>query len=280
MTFQQIRYILEVHRTGSVAAAAKALYLVPASLSIAISNLEQELGCRIFERTRSGIYSSYCQILKTNQEEHTEIRILGTDFAPTGAAFVRLVRTYKDRTDLNFFKAFGPYKSLHKKIVAGEADLLVLMHNESSLPTIEANAETNGLAVKVLKKLPLAAVIGPGHRLYGKETIDFQELADDRIVNISRSSDFNNQLVQKKLLLPPERILSVSSSQVQQQLVDEGLAYSIGAEFPTEETKSRGLRFIPLGDLHQVLVAVYNPAVPMLPEVQRYLLFLQEELDK
>ena len=55
MTFQQIRYLLEIHRTGSVAAAAKALYLVPSSLSIAVSNLEQELGCRIFERTRSGM---------------------------------------------------------------------------------------------------------------------------------------------------------------------------------------------------------------------------------
>lgn len=295
MTFQQIRYLLEIHRTGSVAAAAKHLYLVPSSLSIAISNLEQELGCRIFDRTRTGmvptpegmeiihhanrIYSSYCQMLKPKQGERTEIRICGTDFAPTGAAFVRLIEANKDRTDLTFSKTFGPYKSLSKRLIAGEADLLVLMHNESSLLSIKSTADANGLAVKVLKKIPLAAAIGPGHRLYGKETVDYRELEDDRIADISRSPVFSNQQFKKVLPLRQDRILFVTSPQVQQQLVDKGLAYSIGPEFPTEETKARGTRFIRIGELNMAVIAVYNPALPMLPEIRQYLTFLQEELD-
>lgn len=296
MTFQQIRYLLEIHRTGSVAAAAKALYLVPSSLSIAISNLEQELGCKIFERTRSGmvptaegkeiiqhasrIYSSYCQMLKPKQDKRTNIRICGTDFPPTGTAFVRLLEAYKDRDDLVFSKTFGPYKSLNKKIVSGEADLLVRMHNESSLLSIKASAEADGLAVKVLKTFPIAAAIGPGHRLYHKETIDYRELEQDRIVDLSRSSSLSNPQLKKFLCLQQERVLTVSSVQVQSQLIDEGLAYSIGAEFHTPETNARGIRFIPIGDLKIAVIAVYNPALPMLPEVQRYLEFLQEELDK
>jgi len=296
MTFQQIRYLLEIHRTGSVAAAAKALYLVPSSLSIAISNLEQELGCRIFERTRSGmiptpegleiihhanrIYASYCQILKPKQNERAAIRICGTEFAPTGDAFVRLIEENQDRTDITFSKTFGPYKLLNKKIIAGEADLLVLVHNESSLLSIQNNAKANGLAVKVLKKMPLSAAIGPGHRLYSKETVDYRELEHDRIADLSRSSVFSNQPLKNILPLRKEQALSVSDAQIQQKLVDKGLAYSIGAEFPTEETKARRLRYIRIGELNTVLIAVYNPALPMLPEVRRYLELLQEELDK
>ena len=55
MTFQQIKYLLEIYRTGSIATAAKNLYLVPSSLSIAIGNLEQELDCQIFTRSKSGM---------------------------------------------------------------------------------------------------------------------------------------------------------------------------------------------------------------------------------
>jgi len=191
-----------------------------------------------------------------------------------------LIEENQDRTDITFSKTFGPYKLLNKKIIAGEADLLVLVHNESSLLSIQNNAKANGLAVKVLKKMPLSAAIGPGHRLYSKETVDYRELEHDRIADLSRSSVFSNQPLKNILPLRKEQALSVSDAQIQQKLVDKGLAYSIGAEFPTEETKARRLRYIRIGELNTVLIAVYNPALPMLPEVRRYLELLQEELDK
>ena len=44
MTIQQLQYILEVHRTGSISKAANNLYLAQPNLSNAIRSLEQELG--------------------------------------------------------------------------------------------------------------------------------------------------------------------------------------------------------------------------------------------
>lgn len=296
MTFQQIRYLLEIHRTGSVAAAAKALYLVPSSLSIAISNLEQELGYKIFDRTRNGmvptpeglevihhanrIYSSYLQMLKPKKGSSTEFRIRGTDFAPTNTAFVRLATEYKDRSDLSLSKAFSSYRLLHQKLLAGEAELLVLLHNESSVPTVQASAEAKGLAVKVLKMFPLSAAIGPAHSLYDAQTLSYKHLEDQLLAD--HPSTFNNHRKQLKALLPSwqERKILSNNHPTLDQLVNAGIAFSIGPEFQTAETKARGLRYIRMGNQHQVLIAVYNPTTPMLPEVQRYLELLQEELDK
>ena len=55
MTIQQLQYVLEISRTGSVSKAAKTLYLSQPNLSNAIKNLENELGITIFERTPMGM---------------------------------------------------------------------------------------------------------------------------------------------------------------------------------------------------------------------------------
>ena len=54
MTLKQLEYILEVKDKGTVAAAAEALGISPAGLSKAVSELEAELGAKIFERTNKG----------------------------------------------------------------------------------------------------------------------------------------------------------------------------------------------------------------------------------
>ena len=55
MTLQQLRYVVEISRCGSITAAAQRLFIAQPSLSKAIRELESELGITIFERSRSGV---------------------------------------------------------------------------------------------------------------------------------------------------------------------------------------------------------------------------------
>ena len=55
MTFQQLRYLMEVYRTGSVSQAAEKLFVSRPSVSIGINSLEEELGYPIFFRTAQGL---------------------------------------------------------------------------------------------------------------------------------------------------------------------------------------------------------------------------------
>lgn len=54
MTIQQCKYVLEIHRHGSFSEAAKELFVAQSSLSASIKQLEEELGIKIFDRSKNG----------------------------------------------------------------------------------------------------------------------------------------------------------------------------------------------------------------------------------
>ncbi|UJF35753.1 LysR family transcriptional regulator [Paenibacillus hexagrammi] len=55
MTLQQLKYVIEVAKRGSINEAAKRLFITQPSLSSAIRDLEEELQLTIFERSNKGI---------------------------------------------------------------------------------------------------------------------------------------------------------------------------------------------------------------------------------
>ncbi len=84
MTLQQLKYVIEIQKCGSINEAAKRLFISQPSLSNAIKELEIELGIKIFNRTNRGVrlsldgveFSAYArQVLE--QAELLETRYLG-----------------------------------------------------------------------------------------------------------------------------------------------------------------------------------------------------------
>ena len=55
MTVQQMRYVIEVSKAGSINQAAKNLLITPSSISSGITSLEKELGYPIFARSWQGV---------------------------------------------------------------------------------------------------------------------------------------------------------------------------------------------------------------------------------
>lgn len=55
MTLQQLKYVIEVAKYGSINEAAKRLFITQPSLSNAIKELEAEIGIEIFQRTNKGV---------------------------------------------------------------------------------------------------------------------------------------------------------------------------------------------------------------------------------
>lgn len=56
MRLEQFYYLVEINKTRSMSLAAENLFVTQPTLSIAISNLEKELGVKLWERTKSGVY--------------------------------------------------------------------------------------------------------------------------------------------------------------------------------------------------------------------------------
>lgn len=294
MTFQQIKYLLEIYRTGSIATAAKNLYLVPSSLSIAIGNLEQELDCQIFTRSKSGmiptprgmeiieyankIYANYQLMTAPPMAEQRRITIAGADYEAVNTAFVRTVAQYRDREDLSFSKIRQSYKKISDQIASFELDLGILLHHEPKLLAVEAAMAARGLRTTVLKRLPIVLTIGPGHRLYDQPEINPRELENDFLAERQEGIHLFNPFLSGLLHLRKERTLFVSTERTRYQLVAQGLAYTIGFPCPQEITDQYQLRHIPLSNLYYVLVALDNPARPLHPAAATYLEYLKEEL--
>jgi len=55
MTFQQLKYFIEIVNCGSISKAAKRLYITQPSLSSAVKDLETAVGIELFTRTPKGI---------------------------------------------------------------------------------------------------------------------------------------------------------------------------------------------------------------------------------
>ncbi|MEH6942724.1 LysR family transcriptional regulator [Bacillus sp. JJ722] len=55
MRIEQLLYITEIAKTGSIANTSERLFVSSPGISLAISKLEEELGVKIFERSRNGL---------------------------------------------------------------------------------------------------------------------------------------------------------------------------------------------------------------------------------
>jgi len=54
MNIEQLRYVVEVATVGSISGAAQTLYVTQSAISQSITNLEKELGVKVFIRSRNG----------------------------------------------------------------------------------------------------------------------------------------------------------------------------------------------------------------------------------
>lgn len=55
MTFQQLEYIVEISKCGSINKAAQKLFLSQSGISTAVRELENELGIRVLARSNRGV---------------------------------------------------------------------------------------------------------------------------------------------------------------------------------------------------------------------------------
>ena len=294
MTFQQLKYLLEIYHTGSISKAAENLFLAQSSLSTAITNLEQELGCRIFIRNKSGmtptaeglqiieraskIYGEYQLMMQQPKSIIRRVCFSGSSIKPTKDAYIRLFKEYADDDSVSFSVSKCNLSESLARVALGETDVAVVLCHEPRILLLENMVRSKKLDYTALGKTPAMATIGPGHRLYHKETIDYRELEQDRLLDSTKGTQLHNEFLKGYLHLDPERAILVDNDHLRNLMLREGLGFSISYTASRERTELYGYRQIPLGDLQYLIVVITNPAHPVPPEAQRYIELLKEEI--
>lgn len=292
MTFQQMQYVLEVYRAGSVSGAAKKLFVGQSSVSLSISSLEKELGYPVFHRLKNGVVptprgrevinqaaricESYRIITGPEKIGPTKICISGGSIECCRKAAMQLVEENADRTDVYFqFADTGRLPSL-QQVALFEVDLLLKFAFTQQMNILEAQFREKELKWIELAEYPLAIHLGPGHRLHDVENIDVSMLENDYLIDTHRKAMATSAIVNSVIPVRSDRVLAVEDPHLRTRLLENGLGYTVQPVMP-HETDS--LRRIILGNLSTKLLAIYNPARPMRPEVARYLELLRKEID-
>lgn len=296
MTIQQLQYLLEVSRTGSITKAAKNLYVAQSSVSNAISALEDELGFQIFSRTWQGveptkegqrILTHAVHILEHHRQMTEEdglsiknLHIESSTYPLFYEAFLRTVEHYRSQSSLTFshYVCLGRRNALNR-LSTLESDLLLTTVLHFGERAFAYDVTTRGLAWQSIKQLPAVIRIGPGHRLYDKPEITIEDLRDDYIIEFF-SDDRTRKLSELRSFIGFDfrRILASNDRTARYEMAARGLGYLVGAALPEGVIDQYRFRSIPIPGLRYHIVAVTNPAQPVRPEIQYCLDCLQEKL--
>lgn len=295
MTFQQLRYLLEVYRTKSVAKAAENHFVSRPSISFSINSVETELGYPIFQRTKEGlvptrqgsIFLDYArQICDTHKlmtsidlVKQVQINFAVIKYAPVHKAAVRLLEEYPNRLETSFSFNIFSIEEIINRLSRFELDLALYARLGPVNLSIETQLEKRGFQWRVLHQIPTVLMIGEGHPLYDKPDLSPRDVENDTFFDTTSKEVSNFAHIKSMMRIPPTCVTPCNDGRLKFSAIQKGLGYTIGRLPSHEDIKRFGLRCIPIEGLTQRLTCVTNPSQPLPTEAQRFIALLEEELE-
>lgn len=301
MTIQQLEYILEVNRCGTIAQAAKNLFVTPACVGNAIRTLEEELGFAIFERSWHGVVPTpqgkkalehartICKHQKLLAQSAQEVRTvrIETGFNPLFSdVFLQLVEEYRGRTDVvlchqqpqNASKIGGQTAS--DRLLALETDVFVdfIQGMDSRVALRKYAAVKKQLSPQLRATVPSVVYIGAGHPLYHKPDLQLSDFAQETFVDMPRALVANSGMLKRALGFTPAHILLAAEGETRRKLITDGHGFSFGPQFSDRLSRQYGFRTVIVPEPASYLLAITNPIRPLSPEAQRYLELLDAQI--
>lgn len=296
MTIQQLQYILEVHKTGSISKAASNLYLAQPNLSNAIRSLEEELGFPVFIRSNRGIrlteqgllvleeagqmLESYERMLHSVEHARAvRCRIGGISYAPVCEAYIRLCTEHEENDQLDFSYNVLALPDALEKLYLSMIDVAIITARPSGCTDVLQMAESRGVAVEQIGLVPVVLRIGPRHPLYNEPEIKLSDFRNYTFVDYTGNTFLQDEELRTLLQINMDRIVRVDDRSSKSRLIANSQMYSVGCKLPPRLNRLFGFRNIPLGDLHYRLYSLTRKKQKPTPEVRRYLELLREELE-
>lgn len=198
MTFQQLSYVVEVSKCGSINKAAHNLFLSQSGISTAIRDLEEELGIHFFHRSNRGVeftpegeeFVSYA-ISLLEQKRRIESLYTSARFAPTPVRFAVSTQRYPFAEDafLRLLRAMdAPGYSLAiretgmdaviQDVCEHRADVGVIFLSDLTEKIIRRRMDAQDVEFHELAAVPPCVYVRRDHPLTLGETLTETKLAE------------------------------------------------------------------------------------------------------
>lgn len=197
MNLQQLRYVVEVEKTGNITQAAKNLYMGQPNLSKSIKDLESEIGIAIFHRTAKGVeptsegleflQHAHGVIMKMDElsELYSPAREQTLSFTISvpratypAVAFAEFVSSADPSRSMNLqYKETNP-RAIISDVATGQSALGILRYQHSYEDYFLKVLEENNLQCEVLWEYRMRLLMGEDHPLADRMEIPYLMLKD------------------------------------------------------------------------------------------------------
>ena len=164
MTLTQLRYIIAIVDTGSMNEAAKSLFISQPSLSLAVKELEKEIGTRLFKRSNRGV--------SVTQE--------GMEFLSYARQVVEQYQLMESRyiEKKNIKKKFGVSMQHYTFAVNAFVEMVKQFGMDEYEFAVSKMLQESGLEFHPLLECGIYVYMWKGHPLADKEEITIEELEE------------------------------------------------------------------------------------------------------
>ncbi len=216
MTIQQCKYILEIHNTGSFSEAARKLFVAQSSLSNSVRSLEDELGIKIFERSKNGavltvegaefvryaaeIVSKNDFVTNRYKKGHVGSRLFIStqhyDFIAD--VFCKVVTGNADKEYSLSLQEKGTYDVIHDVEIA-YSDIGIIAIQDENLDIMKRYLQTKELSFTPIFKVSPHVFLRKGHPLAQKALLHYQTLSSYPYVSyeqgVHKDSWFKEEMI-------------------------------------------------------------------------------------
>lgn len=304
MTIQQLYYILEVAKAGSLNRAAKELFVSQSCISISIRKLEQELGFSIFVRSPHGttltekgqklieeagtIMASMhriSQVQSSDTSQHTSavFRLLHMRYLASYFAFSRLCAEYEaaDFFQFSFHSISGQDQKQAIDAVNRNACDCVAFCGPLSAEFLLRCRQQKVVYQEICANVPFVLNLSKQHPLL---TQGVPEYAEELLPNltgypfVSYGASPSSLFLQKSLpdCIDPNKMIHISSMALRTDLVANTFGFSIS--LPHKQQNDQVLSIPFRSGEHYSIGLLYSQIRGLSPIGQRYLELFQQEL--
>jgi LysR family hydrogen peroxide-inducible transcriptional activator len=258
MELHQLRYFCAVVRAGNFTRAAQHENVAQPSLSQQILKLEDELGAKLFDRfprsarlTQSGraFLPKAGAILRQVGEARTQIQeMAGAERGEIVIGAIPTIAPYLLPTALARFARQHPAIAVHVIEAITPALLEQLHDGRIDLALLALPIPGDELVCEDILTEPLFAVLPAQHRLAFRDTLDLNEIKDDRFLLLKEGHCFRENTISacRHSKVQPNVVFESGQFSTILAMVAAGMGVSIVPAMAIE--KRKGCKFIRLED--------------------------------
>lgn len=299
MQFSQLRYVIEIQKTGSISKAAQNLFLSQPNLSRSIKNLEEELGYELLSRGSSGVSftpagiefvksarSILKQVEQLKQLPDTECRyefsVINCCLPPVAHAFERLMLEYEQSDCFLFSLTNYNQENAIYHLVRGECTVAFIAEANSQSPKFQQYISSRGLSYSKLCSTPCNIILGPNHPLLLRsEPFDLTWLWDFPFVDYGDHQKSTSRLLDKPELafVNPKRLIVVDNLYMRAKMISQTHGYGFGPKLPPKDVDLLGWVCIPIPNVFLEFGYLQSKESGLNPLLPHFFDLLSEELE-